>query len=123
MEYSCLTERDGDAIKRAWKHFYATELPFAGYRKIPPAMVTPGFGRDVILDIFNRIPENVNPNPGEKPQKNSNSIKSWIAKIAENQRQTYRTKRKTAFLSNAIIWVEITVIIVMLIVWALRSLL
>lgn len=120
LEFSCLIERDGEHMKKAWKHFYATELPFAGYKKLRSCMITIGFGRDIILDIFNRVPEGTGESTSEKPKKTRDALKNWIAKIAENQRQTYRVKRKTTTLMNRIIWTEIGVIFILAIVWAIR---
>lgn len=118
LEFSSLIEKDGEAIIKGWKHFYACELPFGGYKKLHSNMITLGFGRDIILDPFNKVP--VGEKLNEKPANNVDSLNKWIAKIAENQRHIYRTKRKSTLITNRIIWTEIGVIFVMLIVWAIR---
>jgi len=120
LEHTCLVKKEGDIIKIAWKHFYATELPFGGYKKLHPSMVTLGFGRDIILDIFNKVPVSKEANSGEKPERTADSIKKWIAKIGENQRHYYRVKRKTSFLNNRIVLMEMGVIAIMIIGWAIR---
>lgn len=120
LEYGCLIERAGDQMIKAWKHFFSTELPFAGYRSIRPAMVTMGHGLDIILDPFNRVPEG--DSTSEKPRKGSRNIRDWIAHVAEVQRQVFRTKRKTSYLTNAIIWAEIGLIFLLAIVWAVKYL-
>jgi hypothetical protein len=68
LENSCLLEKSGDTIKRAWKHFFCNELPFPGYKNISAGMVTPGFGRDIILDLFDKIPkgEEISDKPDHK---------------------------------------------------------
>jgi len=120
LKFSCLVEMSRDIIKQGWKHFYATELPFAGYRKIPASMVTLGFPRDIILDPFNKIP--VGEDVGQKPKKSGEEIKKWIARIAENQRQTYRAKYKTSFWTDKIMWTEIGIIALLSIILAVRAL-
>lgn len=121
LECSCLVEKEDGIIKKAWKHFYATELPFHGYMKITPTMVTIGFGRDIILDPFKRVPEG--DLASNKPKPTLDKIKSWIAKIAESQRQIRRTKRSTTFLTNKIIWAEIGLIFLFGVGWIMRYLL
>lgn len=115
---SCLVERGPeDKLMRASKHFFSCEIPFPGYKKIPADMVVLGCSRDIILDPFNKVPQgievNTKPNPKEK-----GAVKSWIAKIAENQRHIYRAKRETHVWTNRLTWVFITIIIVQLLIWA-----
>lgn len=87
-----------------------------------PGMVTPGFSRDIILDPFNVVKETATDDLSKKPVKAGESIKKWIAKIATNQRQTYRVKRKTSILTNKIIWVEIAIALILAVVWGIRFL-
>ena len=90
LEYTCLTERRNGELYMAWKHNYANQLYFPGYKGISADTVTLGFARDIILDPFNKIPEGSKPN--EKPS-SGESITYWISKIATNQRHTIIRKR------------------------------
>jgi hypothetical protein len=110
-------EKEGDRIKKAWKHFYGPQLPFPGYKNMPADMVTLGFSRDIILDPFNRVP--TGEEMGQKP-KDKIGIKNWIAKIAENQRHIYRAKRETTTVLDRVLWTEIAVIILMLLAWGAK---
>ena len=119
---SCLVERGPEnVLTRAVKHFFSCEIPFPGYKNIPADMVVLGFSRDIILDPFNKVPQgtevNTKPNPKEK-----DSVKKWIAKIAENQRHIYRAKRETHVWTNRLTWVFIVIIIFELLIWALAFL-
>lgn len=116
---SCLVERGPEnKLTRAVKHFFSCEIPFPGYKKIPPDMVVLGFSRDIILDPFNKVPigEEVNkkPNPQDKI-----SLRKWIARIAENQRHIYRALRETHVWTNRLTWVFIIIIVIELFLWAL----
>jgi hypothetical protein len=93
LEYSCLLEKNGEKIKRAWRHSFSGEYFFQGYKNIPADMVTLGFSRDIILDPQNRIP--VTEDTSGKPASTKIDIKKWIAQIAENQRHIFRSKRKS----------------------------
>lgn len=116
VAYSCLVERQKGALKRAWKHFYGAQFFFPGYKNISGDSVTLGFSRDIILDPFNKIPSGEE--VGEKPKvKDKLSLKKWIAKIAENQRNTYRSKRKSTVKDDIINWALIVVLFFMTLGW------
>jgi hypothetical protein len=118
LRFSCLVERKGDAIKKGWKHFYGCQLPFPGYKGISPDMVTLGFSRDIILDPFDKVPKGAG--MGNKPDlKTKDSLIQWIAKIAENQRHTYRAKRESASTADKIVYTEIGVIFIMVLFWGI----
>ena len=119
LAYSCLVERREGKLKRAWKHFYGSQLFFPGYKNMTADSVTLGFARDIILDPFNKIP--IGESVGEKPKiKDTTSLGKWIAKIAENQRHTYRSKRKSQRKEDMVNWALITVLIIMAVVWGIR---
>ena len=121
LEFSCLVEKASDVLKRGWKHFYGNQLFFPGYKKMSADTVTLGFARDIILDPFNKIP--TGEEVGEKPDvKNKISLKNWIAKIAENQRHTYRSKRQVSRTTDIINWSLAIVLLVMIISWAITFL-
>ena len=120
LKYSCLLEMDGERIKRGFKHFFGSEIPFRGYKNIPAAAVTLGFERDIILDPFNKIPTSKSTDPaiGEKPDiKSKDNLFKWLAKVATNQLFIYRAKRGTDSHTN---WISIalgSVLIIMIIGW------
>lgn len=93
VEASCLVEKKGEQIIRAWKDFYGTLFTFPGYKNMKPAHVSLGYSRDIILDPFNRVP--TGESTTQKPASNAASVKAWIAKVAENQRHLIRGKRKS----------------------------
>lgn len=117
VQYSCLVEKIGDTLKRAWKHFYGNQYFFAGYKKMSADTVTLGFARDIILDPFNKVP--VGESVGEKPRKDKVGMTKWIAKIAENQRHTFRSKRQNTKTNNIINISLSVVLIIMILVWAI----
>ena len=119
LMYSCLVEKSGDVLKNAWKHFYGCQLPFPGYKNIPADMVTLGYSRDIILDPFDKVPKGEE--MSEKPNtKDKNSLKKWIAKIAENQRHIFRAKRENIFLMDRITWVLVAIAFIMALAWGIR---
>jgi len=117
LVFSCLVEKTGDALKRAWKHFYGAQLFFPGYKNMSADSVSLGFARDIILDPFNKIPSGEE--AGEKP-KDKNSLSKWIAKIAMNQRHTYHSKRKSTKKEDMINIALIGVILIMIIAWGYK---
>lgn len=122
MQFSCIVEKKDNVLKRAWKHFYACELPFPGYKKIQPGSVILGFSRDIILDIFNRIPEGEQVSQKPKATPGGEPIKRWIAKIAENQRHIYRGKRESTTVTDRIVWALIGVLSIETLIWVVSFL-
>lgn len=120
LEFSCLVEKAADVLKRGWKHFYGNQFFFPGYKKLSADSVTLGFARDIILDPFNKIP--TGESVGEKPSKDKNSLVKWIAKIAENQRHTYRSKRQVSRTNDIINWSLSIVLLIMIVAWAITFL-
>jgi hypothetical protein len=118
LKHSCLVEEQDGKIKRAWKHFYNAEIPFAGYKNISGDSVTLSFSRDIILDPYNKI--KVGDNPNEKPRANSTDLKNWIAKIATNMRHIYSHKRETRTVGDVLFWLIVGVDILMAIGWAIK---
>lgn len=118
LENSCIVEKENGLFKRAWKHFFGSEIPFRGYKNISADSVTLGFSRDIILDPFGKVPKGKS--TSQKPDSDPKSIKDWIAKIAENMRHQYSNKRETRTAGDAIFWVIIGIDIIMLIGWAVR---
>ena len=119
LAFSCLVERQDGTLKRAWKHFYGAQLFFPGYKNMSADSVTLGFSRDIILDPFNKIPSGES--VGEKPSiKDKVSLGKWIAKIAENQRHTYRSKRKSTRKEDIINWALVGVLLIMVIAWVIK---
>ena len=121
VEYSCLVEKDKGSLLRGWKHFFGNQFYFLGYTSISAGTITLGFARDIILDPFNKVPtgEAVN----EKPKaKDALSLKKWIAKVAENQRHIYRSKRKSTFKEDFINWCLMGVLVVMVFAWLISFL-
>ena len=118
LAFSCLVERTGDTLKRAWKHFYGSQLFFPGYKNMSADSVSLGFARDIILDPFNKIP--IGESVGEKPGRDTVRLSKWIAKIAENQRHTYRSKRKNTKKEEMINLALVGVLIIMALAWGIR---
>lgn len=119
LAFSCLVEKTGDALKRGWKHFYGAQLFFPGYKNMSADSVSLGFARDIILDPFNKIPIG-DDSPGKKPGRDKVSLTKWIAMIAENQRHTYRSKRKSTAKEDMINMALVAVLIIMVIGWGIR---
>jgi hypothetical protein len=116
LEYSCILEKAGDKITRAWKHFYSNTFAFSGYKSISAGQVTLGYARDIILDLFNKVP--IGDKISDKPDiKAGDGIKNWIARIAENMRHTYRTKPKSTFKDDVINWALIGIDLLLVIGW------
>ena len=90
LEDSCLVEKLGGVVIKAWKHFYCAQIPFNGFKRIHADMVTLGFDRDFILDLFDKIPKA--DNPSGKPGKTETDIKKWTGQIAESQRYKVMSK-------------------------------
>ena len=121
IEFSCLVEKEGDKLVRAWKHFYGNQFYFPGYKNISADTVTLGFARDIILDTFEKIP--TGELVSEKPKlRDARGLKNWIAKIAENQRHIYRTQRKNTFKEDMINWCLVGVLTLMVFGWFLSFL-
>jgi len=121
IEFSCLVEKEGDKLVRAWKHFYGNQFYFPGYKSISADTVTLGFARDIILDTFEKIP--TGELVSEKPKlRDARGLKNWIAKIAENQRHIYRTQRKNTFKEDIINWCLVGVLTLMVFGWFLSFL-
>lgn len=120
LEHSCLVEKKDNAIVRGWKHFYNAEIPFPGYKNMSADAVTLGFSRDIILDLFNKIP--VGMSTSTKPASGEEALKKWIAKIAENMRHVYRSKRETRTTADVITWLIIGVDVLMFIAWLIKFL-
>jgi hypothetical protein len=118
LEHSCIVEKADGKYKRAWKHFYNSEIPFSGYKNISGDSVTLSYSRDIILDPFNRV--KIGKNPGDKPSTDESSLKVWISKIATNMRHVYSTKRETRSAGDVIFWLIIGIDIVLLIGWAIK---
>lgn len=117
IKYSCLVEKEGDVLKRAWKHFYSCQIPFPRYRNIKSALVSLGFSRDIILDPFNKVPTAVDGDVSKKPGA-GDAMKKWIANIAENQRHVFRAKRESTVWTSRITWAFLGVLTVEVLVWA-----
>lgn len=94
FEDACLVQKKDNVVVKAWRHFYSSEIPFEGYKGIHADMVTLSFGRDFILDPFNKVPETKTPNGG-KPKKTESEIKNWTAEVAESQRYKVMNKPGT----------------------------
>jgi len=121
LEFSCLIEKSGEKMVRAWKHFYCNQFFFGGYKKMSADVVTLGFARDIILDPFDKIPKGES--VSEKPvAKDAKGIKNWLAKIAENQRHTYRSQSKKSGHEDLINWALVGVLTIMTIAWVITFL-
>jgi len=116
VEFSCLVEKERNELKRGWKHFFGNQFIFPGYKGISADTVTLGFARDIILDPFNKVP--IGETQSDKPNaKDISSLKKWIAQIAENQRHTYRGKRKSTFKEDFVNYCLMGVLVLMVIAW------
>jgi hypothetical protein len=120
LEFFCFVEKKNDLIERGWIHSYSNEYRFPGYKNISADAVTLTFNRDIILDPHNRIPEGTK--TSEKPKSDKESIKAWIAQIGENQRHTYRSKRKTYTKGDIVTFVLLGVLGVMILAWIIKFL-
>jgi len=119
LKFSCFLEKAGDAIKRAWRHSYAGEYYFPGYKNISADRVTLAFARDIFLDPHNKIPATSDDTSG-KPGKEKDGLKKWIAKVAENQRHIYRAKRQGRSMGDYVNIALGIVIFLMIVGWLIR---
>jgi hypothetical protein len=108
MENSCLVEKVSDKYITGYKHFYSCEVPFPGYKSIPSGQYILTYNRDIILDLFNKVPEGEN--LSNKPKNGRDNLKKWISQIAENQRHIYRSKPKSSTMTDKISWALIIVL-------------
>ncbi len=103
IEDTFLVEKDNNGeITRGWKHFYRNQFPFAGYKNIKPGQVTLSFDRDIILDPFGLIKEDID-NPEKAPSKTVMNVetkneqvagvKSWLSSIGEARRLKMMSNR------------------------------
>lgn len=116
LENTCLVERNKGELYMAWKHFFSNQYFFPGYKSISADNITISCGRDIILDPFKKVP--LGEQVSQKPNPDSNeSIKRWIAKIAENQRHIYKTERKSTLKDDVINYCLIGVLGIMAIAW------
>lgn len=120
LGFTCLLEKTGEKLTRAWKHFYSNQIPFPGYKKMPAGHVMLAFSRDIILDPFDKIPKGESIN--QKPLSGKENIKKWIAQIAENQRHIFRAKRETHLWTSRLTWGFLGVLFVMVLIWAIAFL-
>lgn len=118
LQYSCLLEKQSDKVKRAWRHSFSGEYYFSGYKNIAADMVTLGYSRDIILDPHNRIP--VTEDISGKPASTAQSIKEWIAQIAETQRQTYRSKMNSTTKADMINYTLMGIDLIMVIALVIK---
>ncbi len=116
LAYSCLLEKKGQEIKRAWWHSYSGQYNFSGYKNMSADTVTLGFARDIFLDLHGKIP--ITDDSTGKPKKEN--IAAWIAKIATNQRQIFRAKVQTHNTADIVNFCLIGVIVFMVLGWIIR---
>lgn len=114
---SCLSDKTLEQEKgAAWRHSYSGQYDFPGYKNISADTVTLGFARDIFLDPHGKVPETKDTTG--KPSKDG--VKAWIAQVATNQRQVYRSKIKRHTTADIINFGLITVIGFMIIGWIIR---
>jgi hypothetical protein len=101
VESACLIDKKDGNIIKGWKHFFATEAWFTGFRNMHADAVTLTCDRDFIMDPFNRIKEASDPNSG-KPKKGEGDIKKWTAQIAESMRYIVMNKPGNLLLMDRI---------------------
>ncbi len=58
------SHESGEEMGRAFLHFYELEFPFHGYKNLSASRVILGYGRDIILDPFNILPDDKWPQKG-----------------------------------------------------------
>lgn len=114
LQYSCLLEKKGEKIVRAWRHSYIGEYLFLGYKNMSADMVTLSFGRDIFLDPHNKIPQT--DDTSGKPK----DIKKWIGQVGENMRFVYRAKAQNRSMNEWINYTLMGIALIMVIVWAIR---
>jgi hypothetical protein len=109
---TCLIEKKDEAIVKAWKHFYSTDLRFDGYRGFKADMIAIGFDRDFILDLYDKVPVSATPNSGKPDSKSDAGIKAWTAQVAEAQRYKVMNKPTTLLLWDKItMWLGIGLVL------------
>lgn len=111
-------EKDGDKIKRAWKHFFSAELTFPGYKNISADSVTLSFNRDIILDPYNKV--SIGENESEKPGPSTESLQKWLGKIATNMRSIYNARPEHRTTADALFWIVSGIVSLETIGWAIR---
>jgi hypothetical protein len=118
LEHSCLVEKDGDKIKRAWKHFFGSEFTFAGYKNASADSVTLSVNRDIILDPYNKL--NIGENASDKPSFKGESLQKWLGKISTNMRSIYNSRPEHRTTANALFWIVTVIVLIETIGWAVR---
>ncbi len=97
IEDTFLVEKVQDDIIKGWKHFYKLQFPFAGLKGISPDMVTLGFDRDIILDLYSIVDDKDKPDKLKKINEND-----WITDVADGQRYKAQNKPRSTLLADKI---------------------
>jgi hypothetical protein len=118
LEHSCLVEKDGEKIKRAWKHFFGSEFTFTGYKNASADSVTLSFNRDIILDPFNKV--RIGENESDKPDNKGKSLIKWLGKISTNMRSIYNSRPEHRTTANALFWLFLGIDCLIFIGWAIK---
>lgn len=101
IEDTFLIEKDKEEIKRGWKHFYRNQFPFAGYKNMKRGQVTLSFDRDIILDPYGIIANDVdNPEKREKTvidmfggETKLKGTRAWLSDVGEARRMKMMANR------------------------------
>ena len=110
IEDTFLVEKVSSDIVKGWKHFYKLQFPFAGLKGIPADMVTLGFDRDIVFDIYGLVDEKDKPLKNKKINEND-----WITDVADGQR--YKAQNKPAsmlLLDKVTIFLGIATLVIVL---------
>lgn len=91
--------------RAAYFHQFKSEYYFPGYKGIPAGMVTPGYGRDVVLQIHPILKEK------ELPSKDGKLDKGPIKNIATNRIEDLNRDVQVGMVSNKIINTLMAVIV------------
>lgn len=119
LEDSSMLDKKGSVSERAFRHSYAGEYMFGGYKNMSADAVTLGFPRDIFLDPHDKIP--VTDSVSGKPDsKNKKKVAEWIAQVATNRRQVLRAKAHPASSKEWIDFGLMTVIGFEIIGWLIR---
>ncbi len=115
LDGTSLVEKVNNKPVAAFKRYYKSEFPFAGYGKMPAARVTLGYPRDIVLDPFGILAKGERPPTIEElAGRRINPLSSpFVAKIGADKRYRLSAKKPSAAIWDKYTVVELIAIILL----------
>ena len=123
----------GEVVK-GWLHSYNNQVPFPGYFRIQPDMVTICYERNYLLDPYGFVPQDekstgvkdLKVTPGKKPI-NIETHDPWLVSVGKNSRLKILQKRGQGSNYDKVItflgWMLFAEIFAMLVIYGLNRVL